>query len=275
MDFAGGFESFGAVVRDSVQRFQGYLPSLLLAASLILVGWLIGTLLRTAAIRLLGVVERRFWQRAQRLVAVEAGAEQRATDVIGSFVFWAVFVLFLAAATDALGLPVLSIWLSGLSQFLPRVLLATLIVLAGVLAGRLSRDAIAAAVTTGGLAFGRALGRGSQIAIVTAAAVTAVDQVGIDSGFFTSVVLIAVGTLLGGTALAFGLGSRTSAANIIAVHYIRQRYQVGQAIRVGDVQGVITEIGTTEVVVDTGQALVQVPGNLFARQAAARLKTDG
>ena len=275
MDFVGGLESFAVVAGDVARRFQGYLPSLLLAAGLVLIGWLVGTLLRTAAVRLLGVVERRFWRRAQQLVEVETGSEQRASEVIGSFVFWAVFVLFLAAATDALGLPVLSIWLSGLSQFLPRLLLATLIVLAGVLAGRLCRDAIAAAVTTGGLAFGQALGRGSQIAIVTAAAVTAVDQVGIDSGFFTSVVLIAVGTLLGGTALAFGLGARTSAGNIMAMHYVRQRYKVGQAVRVGDVQGVITEIGTTEVVVDTGEALVQVPGHLFARQAAARLKTGG
>ncbi len=275
MDFAAGYESIAVVIGDLAERFQGYLPSLLLAAGLLLVGWLVGSVLRAAAIRLLGLVEQRFWQKTRRLVEVEAGTERRASEIIGSFVFWAIFVLFLAAATDALGLPVLSIWLSGLSQFLPRLLLATLIVLAGVLAGRLSRDAITAAVTTGGLAFGQALGRGAQVAVVTAAVVTAVDQVGIDSGFFTSVMLIAAGTLLGGTALAFGLGARASAGNIIAVHYVRQRYEVGQAIRVGDVQGLITEIGTTEVVVDTGEALVQVPGHLFARQAAARLKADG
>jgi hypothetical protein len=275
VDFAAGYESIAVVIGDLAERFQGYLPSLLLAAGLLLVGWLVGSVLRAAAIRLLGLVEQRFWQKTRRLVEVEAGTERRASEIIGSFVFWAIFVLFLAAATDALGLPVLSIWLSGLSQFLPRLLLATLIVLAGVLAGRLSRDAITAAVTTGGLAFGQALGRGAQVAVVTAAVVTAVDQVGIDSGFFTSVMLIAAGTLLGGTALAFGLGARASAGNIIAVHYVRQRYEVGQAIRVGDVQGLITEIGTTEVVVDTGEALVQVPGHLFARQAAARLKADG
>ena len=275
MDVAGAFESFAVVAGDLAGRFQNYLPALLLASGLILVGWLVGSVLRAWSVRLIGIVERRFWRRAQRLVTVDAGTERHASEIIGSFVFWAVFVIFLAAATDALGLPVLSIWLSGLSQFLPRLLLATLIVLAGVLAGRLARDAIAAAVTAGGLAIGRALGRGAQIAVVTAAVVTAVDQIGIDSGFFASVVLIAVGTLLGGTALAFGFGARTSAGNIIAVHYFKQRYRVGQAIRVGDVQGIISEIGTTEVVVDTGEALVHVPGHLFARQPAALMKTDG
>ena len=278
MDVAGAFESFAVVAGDLAGRFQNYLPALLLASGLILVGWLVGSVLRAWSVRLIGIVERRFWRRAQRLVTVDAGTERHASEIIGSFVFWAVFVIFLAAATDALGLPVLSIWLSGLSQFLPRLLLATLIVLAGVLAGRLARDAIAAAVTTLSERAPGVMGtisRAAQIAVVTAAVVTAVDQIGIDSGFFASVVLIAVGTLLGGTALAFGFGARTSAGNIIAVHYFKQRYRVGQAIRVGDVQGIISEIGTTEVVVDTGEALVHVPGHLFARQPAALMKTDG
>jgi hypothetical protein len=49
---------------------------------------------------------------------------RKASDVIGSFVFWAVFIVFLGAATDTLGLPVLATWLSGLSRFLPRLLVA-------------------------------------------------------------------------------------------------------------------------------------------------------
>ena len=262
-------ESLVEAAGDLPVRLVAILPSLALAIILILLGWLVGRGLRSWVVRLLDLIERRFLEKTRRFVSVDTGTDRRASEVIGSFVFWVVFVLFLAAATDALGLPVLSTWLSGLSQFLPRLLLATIIVLAGVLAGRLARDTIAAAVTAGGLAFGRALGRGAQIAIVTAAVVTAVDQIGIDSGFFTSAVLITIGALLGGTALAFGFGARASAANIIALHYVRQRYRVGQTIRVGDAQGVITEIGTTEVVIDTGDTQVQVPGHLFARQATA------
>jgi hypothetical protein len=262
--------SAGAVLA----RLEDVLPALAAAGGLILLGWLVGRGLRAWVVRLLDVIEQRFLEKTRRFVAVDPAVDRRASEVIGSVVFWVVFVLFLAAATDALGLPVLSTWLAGLSQFLPRLLLATIIVLAGVLAGRLARDTVAAAVTAGGLAFGRALGRATQIAIVVAAVVTAVDQVGIDSGFFTSATLITIGALLGGTALAFGFGARTSAGNIIALHYVRQRYRVGQTIRIGDVRGVITEIGTTEVVVDTDDAHVQVPGHHFARRAAAIEKSE-
>lgn len=274
MNFAASMEWLSAGLQSGLARAQAYLPSVGLALALVAVGWAVGALLRRWVVRLLDLFERRFQKQTHRFVPVGSDVERRASEVIGSFVFWAVFVIFLAAATDTLGLPVLSTWLSGLSQFLPRLLLATLILLAGVLAGRLARDAISAAVTTGGLAFGQALGRSAQIAIVVAAAVTAVDQIGIDSGFLTSALLITIGALLGGTALAFGFGARTSAANVIALHYVRQRYHVGQTIRVGEVEGTIVEISATEVVVDAGDAYVQVPGQHFARQAAAVVKTD-
>lgn len=255
-------------------RLADFLPAVLAALGLLLLGWLLGWFLRTWVVRLLDMAEHRFVDRVRRFVSSGPGVERRASEIIGSFVFWVVFVVFLAAATDALGLPALSSWLGGLTQFLPRLLLATLIVLAGVLAGRLLRETVTTAVTAGGLRGGEFLGGGVQVAVLTAATVTAVDQIGIDSGFFTSTVLITVAALLAGTALAFGIGAGGSAANIIALHYVRQRYRVGQTIRVGEVEGVITEIGTTEVVLDTGETHVQVPGHLFARQAAAVVKED-
>jgi len=272
MDFPRWFESLTALVGDILARAQGWAPLLAVALGLVALGWGAGAGLRALTVRLLTVLEGRFQGQTRRIFSGDAGVGHRASEVIGSFVFWVVFVLFLAAATDALGLPVLSTWLSGLSQFLPRLLLATLIILAGILAGRLSRDTIAVAVTAGGLGFGQALGRGAQIAVVTAAAITAVDQVGIDSQFLTSAILITIGALLGGTALAFGLGARASASNIIALHYVRQRYRVGQTIRLGDLHGVILEIGTTEVVIDSGDTQVQIPGQAFAREAAAVVK---
>jgi hypothetical protein len=272
MDFRGWVESLTALAGDMFARAQSYVPLLVIALGLVALGWAVGTGLRAFTVRLLNILEGRFQGQTHRFLSAPTGVGRRASEVVGSFVFWVVFVLFLAAATDALGLPVLSTWLSGLSQFLPRLLLATLIVLAGILAGRLSCDTITVAVTAGGLAFGQVLGRGAQIAVVTAAAITAVDQVGIDSQFLTSAILITIGALLSGTALAFGLGARASASNIIALHYVRQRYRVGQTIRLGDVHGVILEIGTTEVVIDSGDAQVQVPGDVFARQAAAVVK---
>jgi small-conductance mechanosensitive channel len=252
-------------------RVQLYLPSVLGAIGLLILGWLAGRLLRTWSVRLMARVERRFEGHALRSASARLGVERSASEVIGSFVFWAVFIVFLGAATDTLGLPVLATWLSGLSRFLPRLLLAALIVLAGILAGTLARDAIAAT----GITVGRTLGRGTQLAIMTAAVITAVDQIGIDSRFLTGAIMIALAAFLGGTALAFGLGARTAASNIIAVHYVRQTYRVGQRVRLGDVEGTIREITSTSVVLETNAGRLLVPAKTFGETLSTLVTVEG
>jgi hypothetical protein len=258
--------SLGRSFDQIAERVQLYLPSVLGAIGLLLLGWLVGRLLRAWITRFVGMLERRF--RAQILDSATArlGVERKASEIIGSLVFWSVFIVFLGAATDALGLPVLSTWLAGLALFLPRLLLAMLIVLAGILAGALARDAIWATMQASGLAFDRALGRIAQAAIIIAATITGVDQIGIDSTFLTGATMIGLGALLGGCALAFGLGARTS--NIIAVHYVRQAYRAGQQVRVDTFQGTIREITSTAVVLETTDGRVLVPGREFAEKAS-------
>jgi small-conductance mechanosensitive channel len=263
--------SFGEVAA----RVQLYLPSVLGAVGLLVLGWLVGRLLRAWAVRLVALIERRLERYSVRVAPTRVGVDRSAGEVVGAFVFWAVFVIFMGAATDALGLPVLATWLSGLSQFLPRLLLAALIVLAGVLAGALARDALTATTHASGVLFGPAIARGTQVAIVTAAAITAVDQVGIDSRFLTGAIMVALAAFLGGSALAFGLGARTAESNIIAVHYIRQAYQIGQRVRLGTQEGTIQAITATAVVLDTPQGRVMVPAKAFGERTSTLLSMEG
>jgi small-conductance mechanosensitive channel len=263
--------SLGRSFEQVAERVQLYLPSVLGALGLLLLGWLLAGLLQAWSVRFLSLVERRFRHHPLQSATARLGVDRNASDVIGSFVFWAVFVIFVGAATDALGLPVLATWLSGLAQFLPRLLLATLIVLAGVLAGALARDAISTTTKAGGLAFGDLLGRLAQVAIIIAATITGVDQIGIDSTFLTGTLMIGLAAFLGSGALAFGLGARTVASNIIAVHYVRQTYKTGQQVRLGSLEGTIRDITSTAVILDTPAGQVLVPAKEFSETASTLL----
>lgn len=271
MNLGEWIDSLGRSFDQVAGRVQLYLPSVLGAIGLLLLGWLVGRILQSWIVRLLAIFERRFRSHTLQSASARLGVDRNASDVVGSFVFWVVFVIFLGAATDALGLPVLATWLSGLSQFLPRLLLATLIVLAGVLAGALARDAISATTRASGLAFGDLLGRLAQFAIIVAATITGVDQIGIDSTFLTGAIMICLAAFLGSGALAFGLGARTAASNIIAVHYVRQTYKAGQHVRLGPLQGTIRDITSTAVLLDTSDGQVLVPAKEFSETASTLL----
>jgi small-conductance mechanosensitive channel len=172
--------------------------------------------------------------------------------------------LFFTAATETLGLPVLATWLGGVSYYLPRVLVAVLIVFAGLLAGNLARDAITGAADAARLTYGSLLGQAVQGVILLIAIVTSVDQLGIESRFLTATITIVIGAIIGAAALAFGLGSRTAVSNIIAVHYLRQIYRVGHTVKVGNVHGKILEITPTAVIIEESDGRVLVPAKEFS-----------
>jgi small-conductance mechanosensitive channel len=68
-------------------------------------------------------------------------------------------------------------------------------------------------------------------------------------------------------ALALGLGSRGIAGQIIAGIYVRELYQVGQHLKVDDVEGVIEEIGTIKTILLTDEGeLVSIANRVLLDQ---------
>lgn len=266
-------------LRDSLgqvwTRLIAYLPALAGSILLFVFGWILARLLGRWIGRLAARLDRLTPSGSVENGLRRIGVERSAPDLISSVVFWIVFLFFVSAATENLGLPVFATWLSGLSRYLPRFLVAVLILFAGLVAGSLARDAVSTAAGATGARYGDLLGRVAQVMILLVAAVTAIDQLGVDSRFLTAAVMIAFGAVIGGVGLAFGLGARTAVSNIIAAHYLRQSYRVGQTVRVGSVQGRIVEVTSAAVILDAVEGRVLVPARQFSETVSVLVAAGG
>jgi hypothetical protein len=264
---------------DLFRDLAAFAPRLLAAAGLAAAGWLAGRLLKFLTVRLLRGWGRQVASGVGRLLGSrDAEREMRGfalrppvVEAAGRVVFWLAFLFFAAAATEALGLPVVSAWLSGVAAYLPRLLVAALIVVLGLLAGSLARTTLSATAASAGFAYADALGRVAQGIVVMASCIVAFDQLGIQVTFLTVLAAIVTGTLLGGAALAFGLGARTAVSNIIASHYLLKTYRVGHHVRIGAVEGRIVDITPTAVIVATADGQAMVPAKEFSEQASLLL----
>ena len=78
-------------------------------------------------------------------------------------------------------------------------------------------------------------------------------------------------TFGGAAALALGLGSKQTVSQIIAGIYVRELYEVGDRITVGELEGSIEEIGTvkTSILTDDGQ-LVSIANNTLTSEKVSR-----
>lgn len=266
---AGLDSAFASAVRELLQQIRTYLPSLAAALLLALLGWVVAWLSRFVVSRMLGGVLAIAMRQPTIGRALErTGLGHGIVTLLSRVVYWFVFALFLAAAVERLNLPIAAALVSTFAAFLPRVLVGLVIVFAAIIAGRISfatvhRTAVAAGLPQAGL-----LARSVQLILVFFGIVTAADHVGVQSTLLTVVVGTAVGAVLGGATLAFGLGSRTAVSNIVAVFYLLKTYKVGQVVRIGDIEGEIVEITQTGVFIASPAGRVLVPGQRFSEEAS-------
>jgi small-conductance mechanosensitive channel len=264
-----------AGVRESLGELGAWVsaqqPRLIGALLLLLTGWLLAMLMRLIASRLLRAIARMVPPRLLQQGLPQPTLERQVSDVVGLIVFWAVMLFFVAAAADTVGLPVLSASLAGLGLYAPRLLGALLVVVFGLIVGNLARDAVTATAAAAGAPEPATLGRLVRMAILFAAGLIAVAELGIDITLLTVLLAVTLAAGLGAFALAFGLGARTAVSNIIGAHYLRRTFQAGQRVRVGDIEGTLVTITSTTAVIQVADGEVVVPASRFSEQPSTRL----
>jgi hypothetical protein len=244
-----------------------YLPRVAIAIALLAAGWLVGRLAWWLTRRLLARLTRIRGGKAVERAVRESSVDRVASEIVSRIVFWTVFVFFAALAGEVLGLVVASNGLSLLMSYLPSVLAAGVILLAGLVLGNLARDAVATILGSAGIA-GEVPGRFARFAVILLMTVVALDQLGIDSTLLILAIGIVLAAILGSVALAVGLGARIEVSNIIAVHYLSRAYSVGQRVRIGEADGRIVEIGLTGVALETAAGRLYVPAKEFSEQVS-------
>jgi small-conductance mechanosensitive channel len=267
---------------ELVDWATGRMPDALLAAIVVGAGYLVARLargltdrlLRRFSLRLVALVERAARRRGVPSELSAQQAELVTGAIAGRIVFWLVFALFLAAATAAVGIPVMSTWLAGFASYLPRVLAAGGIILLGILVSHLLRVVILSAATSAGGRHSSALARAAQGAVVAVAVVIAVEELGIETTLLTVLATTILGAMLGGCALAFGLGARREVSNLVACHYLSRIYGVGHRVRVAGHEGVIAEISPTSVLLETREGRVVIPAHRFSEEVTILLAAE-
>ena len=250
-------------------------PRLVTALLIMACGVAVAYLLRIIIGRVVAGLDRLIPSRRLRASLRTVAIGRPASEMVGTVVFWFVILLFLASATETIGLPLVTSWLSGAARYLPGVLSALLIALAGLAVGVFLRDLAISALARAGVPNSRALGRLLQTVVVLVCVMIAVDQLGIDTTLLTALIVTLLGVALLGGAVAFGLGARTEVSNILASHYLQKTYKVGNRVRIGDLKGEVLQITPTAVVLDSGEGRVTVPAKRFSEEASVMLEGGG
>lgn len=250
-------------------RVAVFIPNLIGALVLVLLGFLVAKLLDTLWSKVLAKIglDRLMAGTGLTKMIGRVGIQVSVSTLIGKIVYWFILLVFLVSAAELLGLERVSATLDVLALYVPKVFGAALVLLAGVLLAQLLNGVVRGAAEGVGLEYANGLGRIAQGLIIIISLSVAIGQLEVKTDLLNNVIAIVLISVGAAVALALGLGSRDIAGQILAGIYVRELYAVGQQIQIGEIEGQIEEIGTvkTTLLTESGE-LVSVANRVLLEQ---------
>ena len=201
------------------QELLRFLPELLLALAVLIVGWIIAGSLKH-------LVERTFKalkvNEALDAAGVDnltkrAGYDLKAGQFVGMLVKWFVIIVFFIAALDILNLDQVNVFFREVVLgYLPKVIVAVLILLVAVLVANVASKSVTAGARAAGFGAAEMLGTVARYAILLFAVLAALSQLEIAPELVQILFMGIVFAASLAAGLAFGLGGRDAAARYIS-----------------------------------------------------------
>jgi hypothetical protein len=210
-----------------------FLPRLLGALVILLVGWLLAKAVEALVAKGLRAV--RFNQVADRAEIDQfldrAGVRLDPSSVVGKLAYWFLLLIFIGAAFNAFGLTQVNAVINQIIAYLPNVVVALVVLLVGALLAQFAANLVRGASGTARVGDPGLLAGLARAAVLTFAVLIALDQLNIGETIVNTLFMAVVGMLALAGALAFGLGGREVAARILEDWYRRRGELAGAADR--------------------------------------------
>jgi hypothetical protein len=218
---------WGAAVMTSLtaalSMFLAAIPRVIGFIVILVIGWLIAGVLAAAVAALLRAV--RFNDLAQRSGITgfvhSMGVRTDAAGVLANIVKWFVRLIVLVVAFDALGLPAVSAVLQQFLLWIPNLVVAMIVLVIAGLAANALGDLVRGATAQAGFDNPDLFSTITRVAIWGFGIVIAVNQIGVAQTLVNTLFMGLVGALALALGLAFGLGGRDTAGQIVQNWYRR------------------------------------------------------
>ena len=214
-------------IQDALSTFFSYIPQLIGAIVILVIGYVIARVLRAVVGRVLQGIGFDTWMEKGGIKQFFDRAETNQTpaSILGALVFWFVFIIAITMAADALCISQVSVVLGQLIAYIPSIIAAILILilaallanfLAGIVRGATGNDVLASV---------------ARYAIIVYAAFAALTQLGIAVQLTANTFLILLGAIALAAAIAFGIGGREVARESLEKAYNRSNEITGEPSR--------------------------------------------
>jgi len=216
-------------VRAFLLQIAGFLPKLALAIGVLIAGWLLAKFAGFAIVKALRAINFNVLTERAGLDGFlqQGGIETDTTGIFGLLVYWLVILAALIIGFNSMGLTYVTGLLGQVVLFVPKVIVALLILAFGAYFARFVGNAVVTYCRNISIQDADVLGKLAQYAIMTFVVLIALDQVNVGGDIVRQSFLIILAGVVFAFALAFGLGGKAAAAELIDRWWPREKKNDG------------------------------------------------
>ena len=206
---------------QALNTFIGFLPSLLGALIVLIVGWFIAGFLARLIARGLNAIglERAVERSGIGRFIEQSGSRWTMSEIIAALIKWSIFLIFIQAAASLLGMAQITTIINSVILFIPKLIAALAIIVIGSLIARFVGGLAHGALAEMEVGAAGLFARLTQYLIIGFAIVAAFNQIGVAQTVVNTLLIGLIGSLSLALGLAFGLGGREVAAQITRSWY--------------------------------------------------------
>lgn len=244
-------EMFITVMTTLWSKVAGFMPNLVAAIVILVIGYFIAKFIGFVLARLLKKVGL---DKLSKSVGVIKTLERAAiklspSEIVGAIGFWIIMLTFLVTATESLGLPRVSSTIDDVVLYLPKVIAAAVIFIIGLFLANFLRDIVRGSAEGLGVTYARPLGNAAYGVLFVVIISLSINQLEIETELLNSVISILIAAFGVAIALSLGLGTRDLSSNIIAGYYARDLFASGSRISMLNCDGEVVNVGTMKATI--------------------------
>jgi flagellar biosynthesis protein FliQ len=202
-----------------------FLPRLALAMLVLIAGWLVAKAVRFAVVRGLRAINFNVLTERAGMDGFlkQGGLDADTTDIFGVLAYWLVILAALVIGFNGLGLTYITDLLGKVLLFVPKVIVALLILAFGAYFARFIGTTIVTYCRNVGMRDAELLGSVAQYSLVVFVVLIALDQMSVGGDIIRQSFLILLAGAVFGLSLAFGLGGKDWAAALLEQWWPRKK----------------------------------------------------
>lgn len=269
------FKEWSVVVltflQSMLQKLGQFLPSLIGALLLIILGIFVAKVIRKVTVKLLNLVGIASLGEKVKFndFLAKIGLGKKLEEIIAAIAYYTVLLIFLVSAAEVLGVTVVLETLNRFIAYLPHILGAFVILVITFFVAKFIKDTTSSAMANLNFAGATLLSSALEVLIIAFGLLIALNELGFDMTVFTANITILVAGAVFMVVLSVGLGSRHIVGNILAKYYISQLYNIEDEVTLTGIKGKIVRITPVSVVIKNEKGEdVYIPNEKIIREGS-------